>query len=204
MHLLIVFLLVLIAPLLIATWRTSLLGLALQGLLMGWMVLARHQPPTLALALVLLDLFVVRGVLVPRALYRILKRQQAPRRNDVIPANLLSWSMSGALVLLSFRFAKALCPTDRATGIHVAVASAGVLLGLLILATQNGTFSQIVGVLRIENALALFELAGKHQPPLLVQLGSLTVYVLTVAVFGVFLQRLGDPGADATPEGGTL
>ena len=38
-YLLVSFLVVLVVPLFAATWRTSLLGLSLQGLLLGWMAL---------------------------------------------------------------------------------------------------------------------------------------------------------------------
>ena len=44
----------------------------------------------------------------------------------------------------------------------VAVATAGLLLGLLVLSTQTGPFSQMIGALRIENAIAVFELGGAH------------------------------------------
>lgn len=200
-YLLIAFLAAVVAPLLIATWRTSLLGLAVQGLVMT-AILAQRGWPTSASGVVLLaDLLVLRTVFVPRYLHGIQRRQNAPRRSDVIPANLLSWTLAGALVLAAFQFADRMCPEGGELETHVAVATAALLLAFLVLATQRRTFGLTVGALRLENAVALFELAGGHELPLPVQLGVSGVLVLTVLTLGAFVRRLGaepvDGGAPA-------
>jgi hydrogenase-4 membrane subunit HyfE len=79
---------------------------------------------------------------------------------------------------------------------HVAVATSGLLLGLLVLATQSSTFGQILGVLRIEYAIALFELASGSEPGLPVQLGVTAVLFFSVMTLGGFLRKLGAAGPD--------
>jgi hydrogenase-4 component E len=187
-YLLITFLIVLVGPLFIATWRTSLMGLALQGVLLTAIFLQRGWPVTASGAVLLLDLLVLRTWFVPRYLQRILSRQAVPRRNDVIPANMLSWTLAGALVIGAFHFAGLIFPEGGVEATHLAAATAALLLGFLVLGTENATFSQITGVLRIENAIALFELGSAHLLPLPVQLGVTTILVLTVLVFGSFLR----------------
>jgi hydrogenase-4 membrane subunit HyfE len=189
--LLLLFLLVLLFPLFISTWRTSLTGLSAQGLLMGWM--AYHAQPTISAASVtaLVDLVVVRGVVVPLLLYRVMRVGQAPRRNDVIPPNMFSWGLVGILVALAFRFASRMAPADPQLQTHLAVAAAGVLLGLFVLATQVGPFSQVVGALRLENAVALFELSGDRPiASLPVRGGQLVVFLLTAWLYASYLKRL--------------
>jgi hydrogenase-4 component E len=190
-YLLISFLAVAVAPLVFTTWRTSLLGLALQGLLMSAIFLERGWPATASGAVLLVDLFVLRTLFVPWWLHRILRRQNVPRRNDVIPANLLSWSAAATLVFLAFQFAGRVSPGGGEEATHVAVAAAALLLAFLVLATQRRTFGQAVGALRLENAIALFELAGGHALPLPVQLAATAVLVLTVLTFGAFVRRAG-------------
>src|SRR5437868_5339555 len=141
---------------------------------------------------------------VPIYLRRILTSQRAPRRNDVIPANLLFWALGGALVLIAFRFAALLSPPGPDGTTHVAVATSAVLLGFLVLATQNAPFSQIVGVLRIENGILLFELLVGEHLPLPVQIGVALVYVATVLTFGAFLRRMDATSPTAPAEGPTL
>ncbi|MCC6994186.1 MAG: hypothetical protein IT370_06110 [Deltaproteobacteria bacterium] len=189
--LLISFLLVLILPLLMATWRASLLGLALQGVLMGSMVLEHGSAASVSTGFLLADLFFVRGLLVPWIFWRILGRQTTTARNDVIPANLASWLMVGVLVVIGFRFGRAMSVNHPHSTIGVAVAASGVLLGFFVLATQNSPFSQIVGALRLENAIALFELLPpEHHPPLLIQIGLTLLFPLTLFTLAGFMQRL--------------
>jgi hydrogenase-4 membrane subunit HyfE len=208
--LLVVFLLVILLPLFISTWRTSLLGLSAQGLLMGW--IAHQAEPALSAASVsmLVDLVIVRGVVAPLLLHRILRAAAAPRRNDVIPPNLLSWGLVGILVALGFHFASRVVPAEAQLQTHVAVACTALLLGLFVLATQTGVFSQVVGALRIENAIALFELGGaKPVTPLPVQIGQLVVFVVTVLLYAFYVQRLPASTAESAeppprPEGPAL
>ena len=139
--------------------------------------------------MLLLDLLVLRTWFVPRHLFAIMRSLGGPGRRDVIPANLLSWTMAGALVLVGFRFAALIHPEGGVIGTHVAVATSGLLLGLLVLGTQASTIGQIIGVLRVEYAIALFELASGHEVELPVQLGVTAVLVLSVLTLGAFLRQ---------------
>jgi hydrogenase-4 component E len=192
---------VLLIPLFVATWRTSLLALSLQGLLMGWIAHGNGLGASFSPAAILTfaDLVVVRGLLAPLLLRSVLVAQNAPARNDVIPANLLSWTMALGIVLLAFRFGEALVPVQGDQQTLVAVATAGLLLGFLVLTTHAGALSQVVGALRIENAIALFELGGEpHHEPLALKVGQVAVYAATVLLFRWYLTHLG-PGALAEP-----
>jgi hydrogenase-4 membrane subunit HyfE len=182
------YMLVLLLPLFVASWRVSLAGLSLQGLLMAWMVVVRHESLSAELVVPLIDLALVRGFLAPLALRRVLRVQQRPSREDVIPPNLLSWAMVVGLVMLAFQCAAWVQPAGEHT--HVAVAVTGVLLGLFVLATQNGTFSQAVGALRLENAIALFELGSPSHLPIGLRVGQVAVFLGTVLTYAHFVRRL--------------
>ena len=138
----------------------------------------------------MIELFVVRGIFVPVYLYRVLSALKTPRRSDVIPANLLFWTIVGVLVVISYRFGTNALPTEEAQT-HLGVATAALLLGLLVLASQTQPLSQLIGVLRIENAIALFELSAGRAMPVRVQLGASAIFVITVLAFGWFLRRFG-------------
>lgn len=198
-------------PLFLGSWRASLFGLCCQGLLMGWMVIeAQPELSSPEELLTLIDLLLVRGLLAPALLYVVMSRRGAQARNEVIPPNLLSWTLGGALVLLGFNFAAALVTEPGHERQVVAVATAGLLLAFLVLATQSGPFSQMVGALRFENALALFELGGPshHDESILVHAGQLVVFLLTVGLFRWYLESVGPeavrPEVADAPEGPTL
>lgn len=187
--LLIAFLFVLLAPLFLANWRTSILGLSLQGVLLASMATRLHGGElTVANLLNWLDFGLVRGVVAPLMLYRVLLSRRAPDRNDVLPPNMLAWAAAVGVVILSFRLASMLVPVDGDDQMLVAVVSSGVFLGFLVLATQVGVFSQIVGVLRLENAIALFELGGHESGDYLgLRLGAALVFVASLALFRFYL-----------------
>ena len=185
---------VMLVPLFVSTWRASLLGLATQGLLMAW-IASRLAPfeATASDAVTLFDLVFVRGIAVPLMLARVLKAQQSPPRNHVIPPNLLSWTLALGMVIAAFRFAELLEPEVGDHQTLVAVSAAGVMLAFLVLSSQGGAFSQMVGVLRLENAIALLELgASRHHATLGIQLAVLAAYVITVLLFRRSLVEL-DP-----------
>ena len=192
---------VLLAPLFVATWRSSLAGLSFQGFLMAWIAYgAGPGPGTPNDWVTLADLVLVRGLGAPLALYGVLRAQNAPARNDVIPPNLLSWTAALGLVLVAFNFSEMLVrePGDQQTLVAVVVAS--VMLGFLVLATQSDPFSQIEGALRIENAIALLELGGeRHREPLGVHLAQMAVVGLTIAFYRWYLATLTAP--TSTPGG---
>ncbi len=190
-------LLVLLLPLFVGSWRVSLLGLSLQGLLIGWISTRHHGAADSAVEwLRALDLFVVRGVLVPWLLLRVLRAQQVRARIDVIPPNLLAWAAAIALVLLAFNAAERLLP-DGPEQTLVAVAGAGVLLAFLVLATRPGVFGQSIGLLRLQNAIALFELGTPESG--LSAFGALMHLALYLGTVALLLRFLAALGAEAAP-----
>ena len=195
---------ILLLPLFVATWRMSLFGLAAQGLLMGWIAYRMGPPPTTASEwLTLVDLVVVRGLWAPLALYGILRAQGADAHRDVVAPNLLTWTVALGMVVASFTFSEALVAESGQQQTLISVAGAGVLLGFLVLATQASPLSQMMGALRIENAIALFELGGeRHHEPLWLQLAQTSVVALTVLLYRRYLSMLG--GSAAPTEEGAL
>jgi hydrogenase-4 membrane subunit HyfE len=191
---LITFVAVLLLPLFIASWRTSLLGLACQGALMGWIAYHHHPGPSLGSVLALVDLVAIRALLAPVSLYRIQRSQGAARRNDVIPPNLISWTVALVLVVLAFQFAGIVVPHEGEQQTMVAVSTSGLLLGFLVLATQSDPFSQMIGALRVENAIALFELGGEsHDEALALRMGQTAVLLISVLMFAWYLRTLSAP-----------
>lgn len=190
--LLIAFLGVLLVPLFVATWRTSLLGLACQGFLMAW--IAWRMVPDHRTAsdwITMADLVLVRGLGAPLALRAVLRAHGVAARNDVIPPNMLSWTLAIGIVLLAFNTGEILVPQGGQQQTLVAVAMAAVLIGFLLLATGSGPLTQMIGAIRVENGIALFELGGeRHHESLGVQLGQVAIVAVTFALFRWYLAQL--------------
>jgi hydrogenase-4 membrane subunit HyfE len=191
----------LLVPLFVGTWRMSLLGLSVQGLALAAIAFPELGPLRSAHAwLTLADLGLVRGVLVPLALYTVLRAQGAPARNDTIAPDLFSWTLALGMVLAAFNLADVLVGEVGQEQTLVAIAVAGVLLGFLVLASAASPFTQMVGALRIENAIATLQLSEHHEASFALDLAMLAVFVATVALFRWYLSTLeaAEPGASAT------
>lgn len=188
---------VMVVPLFVATWRASLFGLSCQGFLIAWA--AYRLRPDLHVAstwLTLFDLAAVRGLLAPLLLYRLLRSQNRAPRHDIISPNLLSWTVALGLVLAAFNLASILVPIDGDERALTSVAAAAVLLAFLILASQSSPFGQVVGALRLENGIALFELGGGHHREVLaVQIGQMAVVAVTIGLYLWLLRGLSESGS---------
>ena len=192
--LLIALLAALLIPLFVGTWRMSLLGLAVQGLILASIAYPVLRPLRSGHAwLTLADLGFVRGVLIPLALYAVLRAQGAPARNDTIAPNLFSWTLALGMVLAAFNLADVLVSEAGQEQALVAIAVAGVLLGFLVLASATGPFSQMVGALRIENAIATLQLSRAHESSFALELSMFAVFLGTVALFRWYLASGGGP-----------
>ena len=189
---LIAFVIVLLVPLFVSKWRTSLFGLALQGALLAAVAYRQRDfSVSVGPAVTLFDLVVVRAIVMPAWLFVTLRRQNAPLRNDVIAPNLFSWARALALVVVAFRTADVLVPTEGNEQSLVAVSSAALLLGLFVLATARGTVSQVIGLMRVENAITLFELGTPTEhTSLAIRVGQTAIMLMSVAFCRWYLASL--------------
>jgi hydrogenase-4 membrane subunit HyfE len=129
----------------------------------------------------LLEVLIVRAAIAPALLRRAILRRAEPNL-DLMPSNLFAWAIAIALIVLAFQFG-APAMTDR-QAFTLGAVGATVAVALLLLSTNNSPPAQLVAVLFMENALALFESLLPAPWPLPVH-GALTaIYLATVGVGG--------------------
>lgn len=153
--------------------------LGLQALALGWITLTHFETFSLHASLVGLEVLLVRAVLVPHLLRRAL-RKQPNARISLMPSNLFSWIIAVMLIILAFKFGDGARADARA--LTLGAVAATVVIAFLILATNHEPKAQLVALLFMENALALFETLMPEHWPLTVHLAMSSVYVLTVFV----------------------
>lgn len=200
---LIAFTIVILVPLFVSSWRTSLLGLSVQGILLTSLALGHRHVSAVDLALGAADFGLLRSLVAPGLMYQSMRRRKVVVRNDVISPNLISWTCAIGLVVASFRVADTLVPTESDDQFLVAVSAAGFAVGLFVLAAAKGTFSQIIGLLRVENAIALFELGHPHESPIPLRVGMTVLLLVSVAFYRWFLDASDSPD-EREPEADAL
>lgn len=153
--------------------------LSLQALGLGWITLNKHHELDLHALEAGLEILLIRAWLVPHLLRRTLQGTKAAE-TDVMPSNLFAWGVAVALIILAFQFGDGARADGRA--LTLGVAAATVTIAFLVLATNREPVAQLVALLFMENALALFEWLMPEPWPLPVHLAISGVYVGTVAV----------------------
>lgn len=165
--------------------------LSLQALTLVWITLFGDDGLSLHSVLGGLEVLLVRVLLVPYLLHRALRKNRQARMS-LMPSNLFAWGVAITLIILAFKFGEGASGDVRALTLGVAAATA--MIAFLILSTNQEPRAQLVAVLFMENALALFESLLPEPWPLPVHLAVSGVYILTVAV-GSWLVR-GDATAN--------
>ena len=154
--------------------------LSLQALALGWITLNHHDEVSGHTLIAGLEVLLVRAWLVPSLLRRLLANQQAQARMDLMPSNLFTWGIAVTLIILAFKFGEGARIDLRA--LPLGVMAATVMIALLILSTNQEPTAQLVALLFMENALALFESLMPEPWPLPVHVALSGVYLLTVWV----------------------
>ncbi|MDD5478272.1 hypothetical protein [Rhodoferax sp.] len=153
--------------------------LSLQALALGWITLNKHHELDFHALEAGLEILIIRAWLVPHLLRRTLACTRAAE-HDVMPSNLFAWGVAVALIILAFQFGDGARADVRA--LTLGVAAATVTIAFLVLATNREPVAQLVALLFMENALALFESLMPEPWPLPVHVAVSSVYVGTVAV----------------------
>jgi hydrogenase-4 component E len=182
---------VVLAGAVFALWRKDLRALTyvlgLQGLALGALAatLAVHDHDS-GLFVVAGLIVVLKGLVIPGLLTRVVRadpgsRESAPLVN--VPASLVS---AAALVVLSYLVSgrlTALLPEPLTRLVPFGLAT--VLIGFFVLVTRRKALSQIVGLLLIDNGVALVAFLLTAGVPLLIELGSSLDVLLVVVVLQV-------------------
>ncbi len=173
--------------------RSVVRVVAAQGIALGLvaLILGVHLSDAglIATALVVLAL---KGVVIPVFLAKAggdggaLNRERRPLLN--VPASLVA---SAALIVLAFAAARGVAAFVGTTaGTLVPVGVATLLLGFFVLVTRRRPIFQMVGLLLVDNGIALVAFLCTAGVPFLIELGVSLDVLLGVVVLMVLAQRL--------------
>ncbi|MBP6851804.1 MAG: hypothetical protein KA164_09390 [Rhodoferax sp.] len=193
---LMLFLLAALAPVFFGKVRAAPLWLVLQALALAWIGAIHHAEWSLHTLIGVLEVVLVRGVLAPWLLLRAIRLRAEPDA-DLMPSNLFTWAIGTALIVLAFDFGGA--AMADAPALALGVVGAMVAMVLLILSTNGSPAAQLVAVLFMENAIAVFESMLPAPWPLPVHLMLTVVYLLTVGVGSWLIGRPENPELQGHP-----
>ncbi len=185
----ILFLLAAVIPVFFGKIRSAPFWITLQALALGWNGAAAHESLAGHALIALVELLAVRVLLAPWLLRRAIRRHGGPNL-DLMPSNLFAWAAAVALIVLAFEFGSPAMSDPQA--LTLGAIAATVAVALLLLSTNRAAPSQLVALMFMENALALFESLLVEPWPGPVHAALSAVYLLTVAVGSGLIGAIGD------------
>ena len=145
---------------------------------------ALHLLVTAAIALIL------KGVVIPTALHRIVRRLGIHREIEQVigagPTMLAGLGLVALSILLVLPVGGNISVLVRE---DLAFALAVILIGLLIMITRRNAVTQIVGFMSLENGLVLAATGAKGMP-LVVEISVAFSVLIAFIVFGIFVFRI--------------
>ncbi len=133
----------------------------------------------------------LKGVLLPWLLWKIIRKLDVHR--EVEPLVNIPLTMLIAAALVVFAFVVAL-PIEKLSHLltrnTIAIATANVLLGMLMMITRRKAITQVVGFLAIENSLFFAAIGATYGMPLVAELGVAFDVLIATIVFGLFFLQI--------------
>jgi hydrogenase-4 component E len=174
--------------------RSIVAMLRLQGVALALVaaVLALHERD-LGLALTALLVLIVKGGVAPELLRRVVRHDSRSRETTPL-VNVPSSLVSGAvLIVIAYVVSVkiiAVAPSVATRLVPLGIAT--LLVGYFLLVTRRRAVSQIVGLLLVDNGIALATLLLTAGVPLIVELGSSLDVLLVVVVLRVLATSVSD------------
>ncbi len=138
----------------------------------------------------MVELLVFKGVVIPWLLVHKFNRAGVPRFIDLIPANLLHWTLAIFFVAFAYMAAAELVPDGELDMMLVAAALSAVALGMLALSSQNNLPGQLISVLTIENGVSLFTIGGNHETPWVLEIFVALDFLVLIVLASNFLRKI--------------
>lgn len=180
----------------VTLWRRSLSAivriLAVQGAALACVAMAIGvDNRDVGLMIVAILVLAAKGIVVPTLIARVVRHDPASRESQPlvnVPASLVA---GAALTLLAFAASRpvtALVPTTA--GRLIPFGLAAMLVGFFALATRRKAVSQIVGLLLVDNGVALVAFLATAGVPVIVELGASLDVLLAVVVLRVLATQM--------------
>ena len=163
--------------------------LAIQGLLLFGIAMARlHEFHPVEMSFIIAETLIFKAVIIPAILMRVIRMTKINRIHS-------SSSQFGALVMSIIALIASCTITyymadSRTDMIFFGVALYALLSGLILIVMRKRIFAHLVGFLVIENGVFLFSMAIGVELPILINLAIMLDILISLLILGMFLRRM--------------
>ena len=163
--------------------------LALQGLLLFGIAIARmHEFHPMEMSFIIIETLIFKAMVIPAILLHVINKTKINRIHS-------SSSQFGALAMSIVALVASCTITyymadQRTDMIFFGVALYALLSGLILIVMRKRIFAHLVGFLVIENGVFLFSMAIGVELPMLINLAIMLDILISILILGMFLRRM--------------
>jgi len=133
----------------------------------------------------------LKGMLLPWLLWRVIKRLHVHREVEPLTNGAVTMLLAMGVTLFAFHIIHPIeALSELMTRNSMSVATACVLLGMLMMITRKKAITQVVGFLAVENALFFAAIGATNGMPLVVEIGIAFDVLIAALIFGVFFYQI--------------
>lgn len=163
--------------------------LAVQGLLLFGIAIARlHEFHPVEMTVIIIETLVFKAIVIPAILLTVIHRTKINRiHSSSTQFGALGMSIVALVASCTITYYMA---DERTDMIFFGVALYALLSGLILIVMRKRIFAHLVGFLVIENGVFLFSMAIGVELPMLINLAIMLDILISILILGTFLSRV--------------
>jgi hydrogenase-4 component E len=169
---------------------------AVQGALLGVIMLLMHEHLTLPVVLSAIAAVGIKGIVIPVIMIRSLRAADIKREVEPFIGFLPSILLGAIVTAVALLFAPGLSssgpssPVGNAVYLVIPASIATVLVGFIILVSRYKAISQVLGYLVLENGIYIFGMLLIEAIPLVVEMGMLLDLFVAIFVISIITNHI--------------
>jgi len=135
--------------------------------------------------------FLLKGLLLPWMLWRVIQNLHVHREVEPLMNNGITMMLAVMVTLFSFHVIQPIQITSELmTRNSMSIATACVLLSMLMMITRKKAITQVIGFLAVENSLFFAAIGATNGMPLVVEIGIAFDVLIAALIFGLFFFQI--------------
>lgn len=172
--------------------------LIVQGILLFLICAAgfSHMPFT-AIAFLTIETLIVKAILIPWFLNKVLKKTHSTRDTDANITHFYCLLISSVILFIGFMLSTADIPTlSMINPLCFSIALCTIVISLWLITIKRKIISNVIEFITMENGIFLLSLSVAKEMPMLVNIGVLLDVFIAIYILGLFVSEINNELGD--------
>ena len=165
--------------------------LVMQGILLFLICILGHKStPLLDIAFLIIETLVVKSIVIPWFLYRVLKKTGANRDEAANIPHFYCLVISSVILLAGFLASNCMIGMKNIAPLYFGISVSVIVISLWLITIKHKIVSNVIEFITMENGIFLLSLSVAGEMPVLVNLGVLLDVFIAVYNLGLFVREI--------------